>query len=508
VQDAAESATSALPRRIPRWFIGWLALSAVAGLILVPTRFLPLTDLPQIAAQLSILVHFDDPNWGFSEQFELNLATPYLLVHALAIPLVPLFGVVGALRVVIWLAVIAYPLALVPVTRVGRLDPLWALLGFPAAFGFAFWFGFVNFMLVTPLVILFLVALTRYCEEPSRARWIKLSIAAMLLFWAHGLAGAVIGLTTVLMGLTAFTRWNERVRTGVLLVPATVALWLWGRRQVGFIQDDHESIGDWSIGRLIDVPAHIAGLGRVDSLAIAVGVVVLALPFLGAGRPSRKLYRWMPLVAAALLCLALPFKLAGTSFLHQRFAAFLLPGVLLALDGPPRPSRLPYPAIVVLVSAVWLAIVAERILGFDREARSFDQVLAKLEPKRALRPVIIAADSLHVPGGYPFIHFGAYYQAEKGGRLGFSFARNYPAVARYLPHVDRGMAYDAEWHWERYSKEEGPLYDYFLFRAPLGVPRELIDGAWGKLRLVADADAFMAFERVGARAPLAPRRGP
>ena len=158
-------------------------LSAAAGAFLLPTRFLPLTDLPQLAAQLSILVHLDDPGWGFSEQFERNLATPYLFVHALALPLVPLCGVVGALRVVVWLGVIAYPLALVPATRVGRLDPFWALLGFPAAFGFSFWFGFVNFVLVTPLAILFLTALMRFPDDPSRSRWIKLSAAALLLFW-------------------------------------------------------------------------------------------------------------------------------------------------------------------------------------------------------------------------------------------------------------------------------------------------------------------------------------
>ena len=480
----------------------------VAGLILLPTRYLPLTDLPQHAAQLSILMHLNDPDWGFSDQFELNLATPYLLVHALAVPLVPLCGVVGALRTVVWLGVIAYPLALVPVTRVGRLDGFWALLGFPAAFGFAFWFGFINFTLVTPLAVLFLVALTHYSEKPSRGLWIKLSLAAVLLFWAHGLIGAVLGLTTLLVGMTAFTRWGERLRVVLILVPATIAVLLWGLTAAAFAQDDHETIGGWSFDRLLDVPSNIAGLSLEDSLAVAVGIAVLALPFFAAGRPSRKLHRWMPLIAAALLCLALPFKLAGTSFLHQRFAAFLLPGVLLSLDGPARAQATLYRGLVALISALWLAVVGTRVIGFDTEARPFDAVLAKLERNRALRPVMIGADSAHVPGGYPFIHFGAYYQAEKGGRVGFSFARNYAAVVRYKPNVDRGMAYDAEWHWERYSKDEGPLYDYFLFRAPLGVPNELLNGTWGELRLVARAEPFSAYERVGPRAPLAPRHAP
>jgi hypothetical protein len=318
----------------------------------------------------------------------------------------------------------------------------------------------------------------------------------------------VIGLTTLLTGLTAFARWRDRLRLPIVLVPATIAVALWSRAQPGFVQDDHETLGYWSLERFVEIPGNIAGLGKSDSPAVAIGLVSLALPLLAAGRPSRKLYRWMPLTAAAVLCLALPFKLVGTSFLHQRFAAFLLPGVLLALDGPSRIRAPFHRAAVALASALWLAVVAKRIFDFDAEARPFDNVLAKLEPNRALRPVIVAADSAHVPGGYPFVHFGAYYQAEKGGRIGFSFARNYPSVVRYRPDVHRGMPYDAEWHWEKYSKDEGPLYDYFLFRAPLGVPRELQNGVWGPLRLVARDYPFSVFERAGERAPLAPRRAP
>ena len=380
----------------------------------------------------------------------------------------PLFGVVGALRAVVWLSVISYPLALVPVARVGRLDPFWALLGFPAAFSFPFWFGFVNFLLVTPPAILFLVGLTRHCERPTRTGWLKLAGGAVLLFWAHGLMSAMVGLSTLLMAVTAFSSWRERLRTPLILVPATLAFLLWNHAQAG-VAADRESIFDWSITRLAGMPGNVASMGHKDLFGVGIGVAVLVLPFLAAGKPSRAFYRFTPLLSALVLCLGLPFKLFGTAFLHQRFAVFLLPGVLFALDAREHPPRF-YRTAVTLIAAVWIGIVAIRIVSFDAEARPFDRVLQALEPGRALRPVIIDATSDSLPDGHPFLHFGAYYQAEKGGRLGFSFARNYPSVIRYRPEVDPGMAPDAEWHWEKYSKDEAPLYDYFLFRAPLGVP--------------------------------------
>src|SRR5678815_1702445 len=99
-------ARMAKPGQNTAFWACFAALSLILAGSIFSVRYLPLVDLPQHAAQLSAFVHYDDPAWGFREQFELNWTTPYVLLYVLARPLVPLFGVVGALHALIALSLI------------------------------------------------------------------------------------------------------------------------------------------------------------------------------------------------------------------------------------------------------------------------------------------------------------------------------------------------------------------------------------------------------------------
>jgi hypothetical protein len=133
-----------------------VALLTASGLVfalVASFRYLPLTDLPQHALQLSAWVHAHDPAFGFEQQLEINWNTPYLLGYLLARPLVPLVGVVAALKLVLATGAATTTLASARLARVLGLDVWWALLMAPLALGFSFAFGFLNFVLATPLII-------------------------------------------------------------------------------------------------------------------------------------------------------------------------------------------------------------------------------------------------------------------------------------------------------------------------------------------------------------------
>src|SRR6186713_1195082 len=98
-------------------------LTALLAALLFGFRYLPMVDLPQHAAQLSTWVHLDDPAFGFAEQFEVNWRTPYLLSYLLARPFVPLLGVLGALKLVVLLAIVANFAAYLGLARAAGQDP-------------------------------------------------------------------------------------------------------------------------------------------------------------------------------------------------------------------------------------------------------------------------------------------------------------------------------------------------------------------------------------------------
>jgi len=496
-------------RRNAAFWACFAALTLLLGALVFSVRYMPLVDLPQHAAQLSIFVHYDDPAWGFRDQFELNWGTPYVLLYVLARPLVPLFGVLGALHALLFLSVVGLVLATRTLTDTLAIDPFFSLLSFPAALGFSFWFGFANFLVTAPFVILFLVGLLRYCESPTRRTFVLLSVFAALLFWAHGLVSVLIGLSAALMTAIRFDKLRDRLSGTLMFVPATLVFGVWSFLQRGHVRDN--AVTEWklSASRIIELPALITGASLDDTIALVAGVGLLAMPLLFGLRPSPRRERWVPLAASVLLVLALPFKLAGVSFLHQRFALFVPAALLLAFSDSSRLRVRPALArpLVVTLTAAWIAIVGLRVRAFDADVRSFDGALAAMQPARSVRPIVGNHFSEHVPGGFPYVHFVAYYQALKGGRIGFSFARNYTSFVRYRRDVDHGMARDAEWNPLWFSwKNEGASYDYFVVFAGFDARERLFADAGPELVLLTRSGDFWVYERRGERAPLAPKR--
>ena len=61
----------------------------------------PMTDLPQHAAQVALLRAIQSADFPFTSLFQINWFTPYWFGHLLIYALVPLAGMVGALKLVI-----------------------------------------------------------------------------------------------------------------------------------------------------------------------------------------------------------------------------------------------------------------------------------------------------------------------------------------------------------------------------------------------------------------------
>lgn len=458
-----------MTRRIDPWLLavaGTLAAAVAWAFFAFP--YLPMVDLPQHAAQLSAWVHLKDPAYGFVDQFEVNWWTPYLLSYLLARPFVALLGVVGALKLVVLASVLANVALYWLLLRSVKQDEWLCLLGLPLSFGFSFYFGFTNFLLGTPLILASVVLALRYSEQPSARRGIPFALMLGATFLAHVIAFAIASAVAFLLTARPVRSVRGLLRDywPLLAGLACVVPWIPGFTRSPDISAQPEI---WVLGwgRLWALPATLLAATPADELAGWLGGAVLLLVLLSLGKPSRSVARYGLLLLAVLAYFLFPFKLRGVSFLYQRFAALVIPGLMLLAAG--QRALLPWwlrrPAIA-LFSACWLALFVQRQRDFNQEAGDFPGVIRDLPARLRVRPMIFANQSLAFPGLPLFLHFPAYYQAAKGGYLGYSFARYYTCFVRYKPGVDIGMAEDQEWNPHTFdARSEVPKYDYFIARS-------------------------------------------
>ncbi len=156
-------------------------------------RYLPMVDLPQHAAQIYLWQHYDDPTQGLAQDYVLNWFTPYLGGYTLVRLAACVLPILQAIKLVVTLAVLAFPLSLHRLLRETGGDRWWSLLGYPMAFGFSFYWGFLNYLVALPVGMLFLVAALGFAREPTWRRGGAFAAIGVLLCLCHVLVFAVVG---------------------------------------------------------------------------------------------------------------------------------------------------------------------------------------------------------------------------------------------------------------------------------------------------------------------------
>ncbi|MDA8019228.1 MAG: hypothetical protein MPN21_17445 [Thermoanaerobaculia bacterium] len=423
-----------------------------------------MVDLPQHAAQVGTWLRWSEGGFPYSDYLWINWRTPYLVANTLATGLSHLMPVASAFKVVISLALLGVPLATLALLREVGGNPLSAYLAIPAAYSFSFYLGFVAFTLATALSFFFLLLAWRQAERPSRrGAWLIFGFL-QLLFFTHPLAFGWAGLIGALLTAarapnlrSAVHRWIPYL--AALTLPIAWLLLTVSRDTLVPAAQSH------GLSRLLQIPAFTVGL-PIHDLALVLGVVVLAAPFLGGGRFSPQRTRWIPVLTTLGLFLVTPQLLLGTNYIHQRFGAFLLPTLLFALDPREgvRTRRIRF--FLLAPAALWTAFVLIQSLGYRAEVGAFDEILGHMEENRHVLYLPLDAQSEFLP--FPvFLHFGSWYQAQSGGLVDFSFASYFPNRFRYHPERRPPLPSGFEFRpWTfRWREHDGPRYDYFLVRS-------------------------------------------
>lgn len=490
-------------------FFAFATCALLSLLPLLATYRLPMTDLPQHAAQITFWAHRHDPCYAFDRQYELNLLTPYFGAYAPARLLAALMPVNAAFKIVIALAIAALPLSLLMLTRRAGLDDWLALLGFPLAFGFNFYWGFVNTMIALPLAIVFIGVAYDYAREQTLRRAIAVALLAIAVAMAHALIFAVALCAAGAMHLTSTKSIRRLVITSIPYVAPLPALALWWSRVSAHERMRVGTVWALSPKRLLIFFSDLLSAG-FDRTAVAVSAILIVAVIVTGLRPSRELRRWIPAAAFGAAYFLAPSIIRGTSFINERFAVLFAVSLLLAFDaGRPLVRRELARTIIVAAVAAWSLVLVGRFTRFQQESRDFDRLVDALPTNAGVAYLDLAPYSTAI-SGYPYVQYAAYYQERKGGLISWSFANNFQVVMRYRPGVEirvtPGLYLDGRrFRWGTNDSR----HEYFLVRAPGDAGRFLFREATEPIVLHAHEGAWWVYRRASTQPrstcpPLAP----
>lgn len=464
-----------------------LLVSALWTLPLWVVLFPPMVDYPQQLALSAILRWYGDAGRLFQETYEIAWTTPHGLFKLLTAGLAWLLPIHTAGRLMVALSLAGVGAAALALCRqVGR--PGWyAVAALALTYNYCFYWGFVDNLIAYPLVLAGLALVERNFERSwTAAAWLQLAALTVLFYTVHLQFLLVFAGCVGWLALTRLPGWKRLGLWLSALVPG-LALGVWVlsfaslNAPAGVISDYERrmraaptvfrGVGE----KLAEVPRLL--FGHSDGNEWALTGLLLALVLLAVlGRepgPVGDSKGWLFRTRLATLAAWLGLLYFVTPEFHGGFliAERMVP--MAAMVGvvalpPPAASRRRLVAVLVAGLAVLqLGQTLSSFLRFRQETAGLEELLAGTEPGESLAGLIFEPRS-QAWERYPvYLHFPAYYQVEKGGRILFSFAELYQTTARFRP----GKSWEYllvewnEWNPHRFSYDRhGERFRYFLVR--------------------------------------------
>ncbi len=458
------------------WLATIFSFCSFAVLYLIwANQYLPMVDIAQHASILAIWLDYHNPAFGYEDVYRFNWSTPYLLANILAYGFGKLMGVTAGIKMTLSVALLGVPLAFLLLLRQSGGDPWWSLLAFPLVFGYSFYWGFFPFLVAIPIAILHMIVSVRFARRPTIGNAILSAVAGVVLFYAHVIA--LIPCMVVL--IVVYLQRNRDPQTfRRLLIPVLSSLppfILWVANSEFGSSASLSLRWDLTTGRPFAMIAYL--LGNREYLDNIGNVAIMAAIFFLSFRPRIRKDRsaWMPFVTIFIFVLLCPNGFKNALYIYQRLAILIVPAFFYGIapgNLTPR-NTLIARALIVIGVCYALGHLQQRFHQFDREAQSFNQILACMEPHKKLVSLIHADTSHRVAGQSHYRHFPAWYQAEKGGYISFSFAQTVQSFILYQQLHSAKINYfgGLHLHPDKFSWEQCSDFDYYLLR--VRYPRDL-----------------------------------
>ncbi len=467
----------------------FVSIYVIAGPLLA-ARYPLMTDLPQHAANASVLRHYFDADWHFQEQLTIRpFAVPYMLFYVLAAGLMFLFPKLVAVKMAVFMMLALLPAGLATLFWGMRKSPLLGIIGLLFCWGSLASWGFLNFVGALGLWAMVIGIALRAVDRPAKeASWMLFS-PLVLLFFTHPFRFPMaVGALSVVVGLSwAFKRRCRSLLPAVAMASLVGIVW-WFARPAELVVDLGEVRVNW--GR-----ASMAGFGEHPYRSLRSGLDAAAfhraLTMLGVLGAVLTFVRWRSkrpvsarsrialgvvlccVLATALLYFTLPMSMGSWWFIYPRELSASAFMALALFPDLPRKAWHRLGTIVWLAAAVLpLGIVAvDSHRAFAGMTEDFYRVTRHVpHAPKLLHLVFPAGPSPAIQS--PFRHLSGYVHAEKGGWSSFSFAWLGHSPLRFRDPTQRGAVVPPRppprWEWtpQRFELNvHGQFYDWFLVRS-------------------------------------------
>lgn len=501
------------------WLVAAFVVLAIATIVPIwIVEYLPLLDLPNHLAAITVWHYHDDPKWDFARFYDLNLVPLPYWAHYYTVHLLTYVtrSVELANRIFLSGYALAVPLGALAFARRFDRSPWLALFAFPLVWNFNLADGFIAYCAGFAVVPPALVVVDQHCERPTVAGALAVAAIGTLIYFFHLLAYALF---LVCAGLLVFAQRRAfspklLLARGVpVLSCAGIGLWALSRaNRMNF----HRVTGagrlliyDPVCDRLTQLPERLLNVlpGNVDEwLVVALALSWLALAVTAARThaagdepPRGRVHAWgveLCFAGALALYLAAPRSMQRPFYWHMINGRFVVAMVLfaaLSLRGPIAGWRRLLLAPVVCMTLAYVGALEHAFVLFNQDAAGFDDVVAKIpRGKQVLTMILRPMGDAHVNVS-AFNQFPSYVQIHHGGYNFYNFADGFPLKYRVtLPappwsHTDQFAWSLHSWGW-----------DYFLtFREGWEYPSPLKDAlAAGKVRLVAHEGEWRLYQKV------------
>lgn len=469
---------------------------------LLPT-YPAMVDLPQHAAQIEAIKGVLTGEWQYAHLFQITYLTPYWIGYIFALLLSPIVGSVWAVKLVAAAALACLPWCAWQFLRLyhSPVQLRWLLL--PIPFGFAYEWGFLNFLI--SISVGFITLRVILAEGSQKAAWWKGVLWVHLLFFAHILTAAMFCSIAAFLMMTpwrGFAAWLKRMTPQLSVLPvllAYVLFTLMGANNAG------DSIS-WQLGwhRLSELAQGFIG-GPTLTAGIALAAVALAAPWLLGARLQSSPAYFLPFALYLAWMLFIPHYVLGNYFNYQRFGFTGYPLYLLCFNYSATTAQQRHTRFVgvglMTIALAMLAFQTNRVLTFDREYADYERTIADAAPGK--RMLIFAVDRYSAISQAPlYLHFPSWYQAQTRGLVDYSFASMF-VIIEYKDKASHPIQPQFEWYplsfdWQR---NQGDIFDYFIFRS-LRNPVQWMQAKSGcKTKLVSHHGAWWLFARTAQPDP-------
>jgi hypothetical protein len=446
------------------------------------TPFPPLIDYPQHVAVGALLRRLADPESVERGLYDVNLFTYnggfHVLVAALSFVVRP--ETAGRLLLSVYPLALAY--TALELMRVASRPRWYAFLVLPITMSFAVGWGFANYFLSVPFVVLTFCWWLRAQRGETRFVWVVM-LASLLLSYTHVLATLCLCVTIGVAGLLSLPKGSLSARA-VFLMKLPIAVWpaiAWSTAVfVHHRYSPHANWEGWDDG--LDDPlwyklGHLMGyaVGNFADhsdqllLAVAVGILILLYGWPAPKTRPERLMGGLAVLWAALYCVV-PKVFIATWFIFERFPTFVL---VFAVAAAPVVLQAPLSQRWVRAGAAAVALTAaiSTVLHFHLipDEKDAEAIIDEIPPGRRVIAVTWSNTGQGVILREMWVHLLAYYQARRPGMIAYSFAKfeSMPvhyAVGKTPPVIPGGMEWDAAKY--DVSQPYARFWDTVMVRTP------------------------------------------